>query len=152
MLDRDKHVGVVSEPRVIEVEQGFLKFFAKAVGETNPIYFDDEAAQAAGYRAILMPPTYLFSLNMAVPARRGDLFDKENGIGVDISRILLGEEGFSYHRPVCAGDRVTITTTNEDIYDKKGGALQFVVQTTRCHNSDGELCIEARQVTVVRND
>lgn len=151
MIDREKHVGVVSEPRFVDVEAGFLKFFAKATGETNPIYFDEEAAKAAGHRAILMPPTYLFSLQMSAPAKRGSVFDKENGIGVDLMRILHGEQGFTYHRPIYAGDRLAITTTTTDIYAKKGGALEFIVQDMRFDNQQGELCAEARQVTVVRN-
>lgn len=151
MLDRESLVGVVSEPRLVDIEAGFLKFFAKATGETNPIYFDDAAARAAGHPAIVMPPTYFFSLQMSHPAKRGDLFDQENGIGVDTSRILLGEQGFIYHQPIYAGDRITVTTNTEDIYAKKNGALEFIVQTHRFENGQGALCAEARQVTVVRN-
>jgi acyl dehydratase len=151
MLDRDAHIGTVSEPRVVEVEKGFLKFFAKATGETDPVYFDEEAARTAGHPAIPMPPTYLFSLQMSHPARRGDVFDKTGGLGVDMSKVLHGEQGFTYHRQIYAGDRITITTTTSDIYAKKGGALEFVVQDTRFVNDSGELCAEARQVTVVRN-
>jgi acyl dehydratase len=151
VIDRDKHVGTVSEVRVVDIEAGFLKFFAKATGETDPIYFDDAAAKAAGHPAILMPPTYLFSLQMSAPARRGEVFDKENGLGIDMMRVLHGEQGFTYHRPIYAGDRVAMTTTTTDIYAKKGGALEFVVQETRFEKDDGQLCAEARQVTVVRN-
>ncbi len=46
-LDRERHIGVVSEPRAVLVEAGFLKFFAKATGETDPVYFDEAAARAA---------------------------------------------------------------------------------------------------------
>lgn len=151
MIDRELHVGTVSEPRIVEVEKGFLTFFAKATGESNPVYFDEAAARAAGHRTIPVPPTYFFSLQMSAPAKRGDVFDPENGLGVDMQRVLHGEQGFTYHRPVYAGDRLTITTTTSDIYAKKGGALEFVVQDTRYENDKGELCAEARQVTVVRN-
>lgn len=151
MIDRDRHVGIVSEARTVTVEAGFLKFFAKATGETNPVYFDEDAARAAGHPGIPMPPTYLFSLQMSSPAKRGDLFDTRDGIGVDMRRILHGEQGFTYHRPIHAGDRITMTTTTSDIHAKKGGALEFVVQDTRFENQHGELCAEARQVTVVRN-
>src|SRR3546814_13814523 len=89
------------------------------------------AARAAGHPSIPVPPTYFFSLHMSRPAKRGDIFDKENGLGVDMMRILHGEQGFTYHAPAYVGDRLTITTTTEDIYAKKGGALEFVVQTTR---------------------
>src|SRR3546814_567758 len=87
----------------------------------------------------------------SAPAKRGDIFDKIGGIGVGMDHVLHGEQGFTYHRPIHAGDRITITTTTSDIYAKKGGALEFVVQETRFENARGELCAEARQITVVRN-
>lgn len=152
MLDRDKHVGVVSEPRVVDVERGFLKFFAKATGETDPVYFDEQAARAAGHPDIPVPPTYFFSMSLNPRPRRGDIFNKEEGLGVDMSRVLHGEQGFTYHRTVHAGDRLTLTQTTTDIFAKKGGALEFVVQDTRFENEAGELCAEMRVTTVVRND
>lgn len=151
MLDRAKYVGVASPPRVVDVEKGFLKFFAEATGESDPVYFDEDAAIAAGHPTIPMPPTYLFSLAMSAPAKSGDLFDPVNGLGIDMRTVLHGEQGFTYHQQIYVGDRITITTTTSDIYAKKGGALEFVVQETRFENGDGELCAEARQVTVVRN-
>jgi acyl dehydratase len=151
VIDRESHVGIVSEPRIVDIEAGFLKFFAKATGETNPIYFDEGAARAAGHPAIPIPPTYLFSLQMSSPAKRGDIFDKRGGLGVDMMKMLHADQGFTYYRPIHAGDRITITTTTEDIYARKGGALEFIVQTTRFEKDDGELCAESRQVAVVRN-
>jgi acyl dehydratase len=150
-IDRDKHVGVVSEPRTVEVEKGFLKFFARATGETDPIYFDEDAARAAGHPAIPAPPTYLFSLTIGAPAKRGDVLDPVNGVGADMRRILHGEQKFANHQPIYAGDRLTLTTTTSDIYSKKGGALDFVVQDTQAINSTGVLCAEMTVVTVIRN-
>ena len=152
MLDRDKHVGVVSEPRTVTVEAGFLKFFAKATGETDPVYFDDTAARVAGHPAIPVPPTYLFSLALAAPAQRGGIFDAENGLGVSMARVLHGEQSFTYHRPIHAGDTLTLTTTTSDIYAKKCGALEFIVQDTQAVDADGTVRAEMRMVTVVRND
>src|SRR3546814_11224687 len=77
----------------------------------------------------------LFSLQLSAPAKRGDIFDKIGGIGVGMDHVLHGEQGFTYHRPIHAGDRITITTTTSDIYAKKGGALEFVVQETRFENA-----------------
>lgn len=152
MINREKHIGQVSETRVVEVEQGFLKFFAKATGETDPVYFDEAAARAAGHPALPAPPTYLFSLNMSAPANIGGILDPANGMGVDMSRILHGEQSFTYHRPIHAGDRLTLVTTTRDIYAKKGGALEFVVQDTTAHDEAGVLVAEMESVTVVRND
>jgi hypothetical protein len=133
-IDRHQHVGVVSEPRVVEVEAGALRFFAKATGEKNPIYFDYNAARAAGHRGVLAPPTYLFTLHMGSPAERGDLFNSKSGLGINPAQICL-----------------SLVTTTTDIYEKKAGALEFVVQDTRCSNAAGNVCVEMRQVVVVRN-
>lgn len=151
-IDREAHVGVVSEPRPVEIEKGFLRFFAKATGETDAVYFDEAAAKAAGHRGLPAPPTYLFSLALSAPAKRGHVFDKKNGIGVDMARVLHGEQSFTYHRPVYAGDTLMLTTETVDIFAKKGGALEFIVQDTRAVNGAGELCVEMRVTTVVRND
>lgn len=149
-IDRN-HIGVVSEPREIDVEKGQLRFFAAATNETDPIYFDEDAARAAGHPTIPAPPTFLFSLHLGVPAGRGDLLDAKNGIGAPMNRILHGEQSFTYHRPIYAGDRITLTTTTTDIYEKKGGLLEFIVQETQGVNALGDLCAEMRVVTVVRH-
>jgi len=146
MISRE-HIGVVSEPRTIDVEAGQLRFFAKATNETNPIYFDDAAATAAGHRALPAPPTFVIALYAGAPAKRGSVFE----MGIDIGKVLHGEQGFTYHRMLYAGDRVTLVTTTTDIYEKKGGALEFVVQNTTATNQNDELCAEMRTVTVVRN-
>ncbi len=150
-IDRAKHLGVVSEPRTVDVERGFLRFFAHATNETNPLYTDDEAARAAGHPAVLAPPTYLFCLFNSAPAKRGNVFDPEGGIGVDMARVRHGEQKYAYHKPVYAGDRLTLTTTTSSIYERRGGALEFIVQDTRAVNAAGELCIEMSATTVIVN-
>src|SRR3546814_9664705 len=140
--------GFTSDPRKIDVEKGQLKFFAHATGETNPVYFDEKAARAAGHPARPAPPTFVFSLALGAPPSRGNIL---GDMGVDMRRILHGEQSFTYHRPIHAGDTITLTTTTSDIYEKKGGALEFIVQDTKAENEAGELCAEMRVVTVVRN-
>ena len=140
--------GFTSEPRQIEVEKGQLRFFAHATSETNPIYFDEDAARAAGHPALPAPPTFVFSLALGAPPTRGNIL---GDMGVDMRRILHGEQSFTYHRPIHAGETITLTTTTSDIYEKKGGALEFIVQDTKAENAAGELCVEMRVVTVVRN-
>jgi len=146
MLDRS-FIGLETAARSVEVEKGQLKFFAGATGETNPIYFDEQAALAAGHRALPAPPTFLFCLETMAP-------DRENvmrKLGVDIGRVLHGEQGFTYGAPIYAGDTITLKTRISDIYDKRGGALDFIVQDTQAENQNGETVGVTRTVIVVRN-
>ena len=146
MIDR-RFIGWTSAPSTVEVEKGRLRFFARAIGERNPIYSDEAAAQAAGYRSLPIPPTFLFCLELERSSAAQFLKDAE----INIGRILHGEQTIRYHLPVCAGDRITFQTKVSDIYERKGGALEFVVQETTATNQDGAVVGELRAVIVVRN-
>ena len=74
-----------------------------------------------------------------------------NLLGMDYRSLLHGEQGFTYHAMAYAGDTLTFEQRIEDIYDKKGGALEFVVRTTRVTNQHQQLVAELRCVTVIRN-
>lgn len=144
-IDR-KFIGQTSEDRFVDVEAGQLKLFAKATGETGAVYTDEAAAHAAGHRALPAPPTFAFSLGNLAPATKGSLLE----MGVNIGNVLHGEQRFDYHAPIYAGDRIRLTTKTVDIYEKKGGALEFVVQDTTAHNANDVLCVSSRTVIVVR--
>ncbi|MGB8647354.1 MAG: MaoC family dehydratase N-terminal domain-containing protein [Anaerolineae bacterium] len=146
MLDK-KFIGWESAPHTVEVEKGRLKFFAETIGETNPIYTDEQAAQAAGYRSLPIPPTFPFCLEMDSPV----FFDILKMLDIDLGKVLHGEQSFTYHLPICAGDRVTFRTRISDMYEKKGGALQFIIQDTTAINQDEQLAAEMRAVVVIRN-
>lgn len=146
MIDR-KFIERVYPPHTIEVEKGRLRFFAKTIGETNPIYTDEAAAQASGYRSLPAPPTFTHCL----ATEPGDAGQWLGEMGIDISRILHGEQSFTYYAPVCAGDTLTFQARISDIYDKKGGALEFIVRETTVKNQQGELVAEQRAVIVVRS-
>ena len=70
---------------------------------------------------------------------------------VPVAKLLHGEQSFTYHQSACAGDTVTVESVIEDIYDKKGGALEFIVKSARAVNQRNELVAEMRSVLVVKN-
>ncbi|MNO05905.1 hypothetical protein D3C81_2274700 [compost metagenome] len=70
--------------------------------------------------------------------------------GFDLGRILHAEQSFAYHKPAVAGDVLTFDTRVADVYEKKGGALQFVVNETRVTNQDGEHIADVRSTLVQR--
>ncbi|MGD9980115.1 MAG: MaoC family dehydratase N-terminal domain-containing protein [Hyphomonadaceae bacterium] len=147
MLDRAR-IGTETEEREIVVEAGMLRLFCQAIGETNPIYQDEEIARNAGYRAIPTPPTYASVLANLAPSTT----DLVLGVlGADLGRMLHGEQGFTQFRPIFVGDRIRLRQRIADIHDKKNGALEFVTLETNVTNQDDELCATMRTVAVLRN-
>lgn len=146
MIDR-QYIGHTLPPFEVLVEKGRLKFFAKSIGQTDPVYIDDEAARAAGHPALPVPPTFLFCLEMEAP----DPAAIRNLLGMDYRRLLHGEQGFVYERMAYAGDVLTFEQRVDDIYDKKNGALEFVVRLTQVTNQHGQAVAQLRTVSVLRN-
>jgi acyl dehydratase len=146
MIDR-QYIGHAMPAFTVPVEAGRLRFFAKATGPTDPVYSDEAAARAAGHAGLPVPPTFLFCLEMdgPNPAAIREL------LGLDYRRLLHGEQQFTYHAPAHAGDQLRFEQRIEDIYDKRGGALEFVVRKTRVSNQHGQLVAELRGVTVIKN-
>jgi acyl dehydratase len=72
-------------------------------------------------------------------------------MGVNLDRILHGEQQFTYFAPVCAGDTSSVESKFTDIYDKKNGALEFLVKESVVTNQHGAKVAEMRSVVVVRN-
>lgn len=145
MIDR-KFIGHELPPHSALVEAGRLRLFAKAIGETDPVFSDEAAARAAGHPGLPAPPTMAFCLDMDIPDPFGYLAE----MGVPVQNILHGEQSFSYHAPIYAGDSLSFRSRIADIYAKKGGALEFIVKETRVENQDAALVAELRAVVVVR--
>ena len=147
MIDR-KFIGYKSPTFDAEVEKGRLRLFAKAIGESDPIYSDETAAQAAGYRSILMPPTFLFCLEMEQP----DPYHWFQDIGIPLPRVLHGGQTFRYHRTAYAGDILTFGSEVVDIYDKKNGALEFIVQEVYISDHNVAPVADFTRTIIIRND
>lgn len=146
MIDK-KWIGHELSASVLPIERSRLQFFAKAIGETNPVYTDAAAARGAGYPDLPAPPTFLFAAELdsgAFMALLGDL-------QIPIAKLLHGEQSFTYHRSACVGDTVTVRSAVTDIYDKKNGALEFVIKTSRATNQRDEPVAELRTILVCRN-
>ncbi|NGZ85149.1 MaoC family dehydratase N-terminal domain-containing protein [Duganella aceris] len=146
MIDR-KHIGKILPPAVLDIERGRLRFFAKAIGETNPVYLDERAAVAAGYPSLPAPPTFLFAAELDADTFLPALVE----MGVDLGRVLHGEQQFTYLAPVCAGDTVTVRSTIADIYDKKNGALEFLVKESTVSNQHQVTVATIRAIIVIRH-
>jgi len=147
MIDRTL-IGREWPPWEVEIEKGRLRLLAKAIGETRPIYTDEGAARAAGYRSIVAPPTFAFCLQADSPGGSDYLTD----VGIPLTDVLHGEQAFTLHAIMCAGDRVRVTRRVTDIYAKKGGTLEFVVFESEVRFADsGALAAAGRQTMIWRH-
>lgn len=140
-------IGTVLEPVVVDVERGRLRAFAQATGQDDPVYWDLAAATAAGHPDLPVPPTFLFGLELEAP----DPFGYLAGLGVDLRFVLHGEQRFDYHRIAHAGETLTAQSRIEDVYSKRGGALEFVVKKTAVTGSDGSAVADLTSVIVIRH-
>jgi len=146
MLDKND-IGKVFEPITASVEKGRLSRFAKAIGEKNPIYLDDATAKSAGYDDLPVPPTFLFCLKMDVD----NPFENYESLGVSLEKLLHANQSFEYFGTAVAGDILTFNSVVEDIYIKKGGELEFLIEKTNVINQRDEHIANLVTTLVIRN-
>jgi acyl dehydratase len=125
-VDRDRALALAFPELNVVVERGRLRFFAQAIGESDPVYSDVEAARAAGHPDLPVPPTFFFSLTL----ESSSPFFFLDELGIDLRRVLHGEQRFEYHAPAFAGDELTLTEAITEVYEKRGGALEFLLKQT----------------------
>jgi len=147
MIDK-KYIGTKLTPFSIVVEKQQLQSFARATGQSDPVYLDENAARAAGHRSLPVPPTYLFCLEMGSPNPQ-EIYEL---LGIDYARVLHGEQHFVYHHPVFAGAALSFAPVIADLYAKKDGALEFVVWKTRVEAEEGLHVADLKTVMVVRHE
>ena len=131
---------------VFNVEKQRLKFFAKATGQTDPLYFDETYAVDQGHPSLLAPLTFLTTVAMEQEKPYQYLED----LNIKMGRLLHARQRYSYHAPVYAGDTITMDSKIADMYDKKEGTLQFVVFKSHFTNQKQNKVAEASSTLVVR--
>ena len=131
-------------PGTYEVSRAKIREFAAAVGDASPLCSDVDAARAAGYADLVAPPTFA-----VIPAFRG-LAEVMGRIGAPLQRQVHGEQGFTHHRPIVAGDELVTSATAERIRNV-GGNL-FVTVSCEVTDAEGAPVSTARSVVVVRGE
>ncbi|MEW6643020.1 MAG: MaoC family dehydratase N-terminal domain-containing protein [Pseudomonadota bacterium] len=147
MVDQSA-VGHRFTPVTAHVEPGRLRYFFNTLGETNPVYRNAAVAQAGGYAAVPVPPTYLFCLEMMDAEKPFEFLEQ---LDIDLARVLHGEQSFAYHAPVMVGDTLTFQPQVKSVTDKKGGAMTLIVVETAVTNQHGVHVADTSRTIVVRN-
>jgi acyl dehydratase len=123
-----------------------IREFATAVFATSPISFDVEAARAAGHRDLVAPPTFPVGVQEATLAQ----LLAEPDAGIDFSRVVHGDQRFTFTRPVVAGDELTATLRVTSV--KSLGPHSMVTAESTIVDADGAHVVTATSTLVVRGD
>jgi acyl dehydratase len=134
-------IGVESEPVIHEVEKGAIIKFAEAIGDSNPLFNDEEAARKTRYGGLLAPPTFLRSM---MPGPTGVTVESTY-----VARLDGGSE-WEYFEPVRPGDRIAVTMKITDIYERQGraGNMLFTVREFRYANQFGRVVAQQRSTGI----
>lgn len=148
MFDKSK-IGHSFPPFTMEIERCKIRELALAIGDSNPIYQSREAAQAAGYQDTPLPPTGPTMFSFWGNRQGGNNLAS---VGINVMRILHGEEEYEYLAPVWPGDVLTGVTTIIDGKTRQGktGSMDILTTETRYTNQHDQPVVNARTTIVVR--
>ena len=137
-------IGKTYPPTTYAVGREKVREYAFAVGETNPLHVDHEAARAAGYADVVAPP--MFTVVFAGRAMSAPLFDPE--VGIDFGHMVHGAQEFRWGPLVVAGDEIQTTATVKEITER--GGMGFFVFETVSVNQRGETVCTGTWTNIVR--
>src|SRR5436309_14436078 len=132
MAAANQVIGKTYEPATYAVGRAKVREYAAAVGETNPLHHDVEAARAAGYADVVAPP--MFAVVYGARAVGPAILDPE--VGINFAMMVHAGQEFVWGPVVVAGDEITTTATVKDISDR--GGMAFFVFESESDNQRGE--------------
>ena len=141
-----KEIGCISFP----VERSKLAELAKALGDSDPVWHDADAAAAAGFEGIPTPPTVTV---LQDHWRDGGVAALVDAIGLDLGRVLHGEAEWEYVTPVRGGDELCARQVVADVSTregKRGGSMTLVKIETEFTNQRGELAVRRTDTLIER--
>ncbi len=137
-------VGKQYAPVTYAVGREKIKDYALAVGETNPVHLDVDAARAAGYVDVVAPP--MFAVVYCAPAVGPAIFDPE--VGINFALMVHGGQEFEWGELVVAGDEITTTCSVKDISERAGNGFYVFESVSR--NQDGATVCTGTWTNIVR--
>lgn len=151
-------IGTVVATATGSVQRRDWQRWAAAVGDLNPLWFDADAARAAGYREDLCPPLYLQYAILGVTEQASLRPDGSSGAASgnldfpDAPKRMAGGESWQFHAPAHHGDEITSERRVVDIVEKQGRSGAFVLVTwhTTFTNQHGDLLATAETSMIAR--
>jgi len=142
-------IGKEIETVTVEVDKTAIRMFARAVGHTDLIYYDEEYAKSKGYRSLPCPMGFVGQpiYRPDKPLRPSTVMPFQS----PFKRVLNGGTDFEYYEPVCAGDVLTATSKIADIVERAGGTgpMLFVTNETTYKNQQGQAVAKFRGTLIL---
>ena len=104
-------------------------------------------ADAVGHRGPGVPPTIVTVPEIAAGL---DHVVSDPRLGIDLSRVLHGEQEYRWSRPVLGGETLTASATIESVRDK--GGMRFLILRTEVVDEAGEPVAAGRSTLIVRDE
>ena len=139
-----KAIGKTYGPVLYAVGREKIREYARAVGETNVLHLDLDAARAAGYADVVAPP--MFVVVYSAPSVGPPIFDRE--LELNFAMMVHGGQEFEWGPLVVAGDEITTTTSVKDISERDGRA--YYVFEPISTNQRGEQVCRGTWTNIVR--
>ena len=140
----DTAIGKQYEPTVYAVGREKIREYARAVGETNPVHLDVDAARDAGYADVVAPP--MFAVVYSAPSVGPPIFDPD--LEINFAMMVHGGQQFEWGAPVVAGDEITTTASVKDISERDGRG--YYVFESVSNNQRGEQVCRGIWTQIVR--
>jgi uncharacterized protein len=85
-----------------------IRHFCEAIGDTNPVYLDDDAASATRHKGVIAPPAMLGVWTMGTPRNAGGPRDQvlRRLDAAGFTSVVATDYTHEYLAPVRPGDRV----------------------------------------------
>ena len=155
-----KFIGQTVDSSIFEVEKEPIRRFADAVGESNPLYWDEEYAKKSRFGSIIAPPGFISSLWFSGRSKKWgprerpsealgppELMDALDKAG--FKRILDTGIDYEFFQPIKAGDTIRLTCVVKDMMERgKETKVVFLVTETTYTNQDGVVVAKAKSMTV----
>jgi acyl dehydratase len=137
MEEVKKMVGKEGEVTVVEIEKGLVKKLAESVGDTNPLWQDEEYAQKTKYGGIIASPGLLITALMS-----GNYVE----VPLPCEHKLASGGEWEFFAPIRVGDTITSTVKVADVTEREGkaGKMVFVTQEFTHRNQKGEIVAKSR--------
>ena len=146
------------KPYEVNVSRTDIARCARAIGETDPIYYELDTAQSEGHRDIVAPTYFPYTIRMQAAnlVDRSELeVDRPSSEDVPplpTDRAMAGETTIEMGVPIHAGDTITLEKRIVDLYEKSGrsGVLVFVKTEFIFSNQRGELVMREEFTRIYR--